>query len=155
MRRISITHKLVLYFITLGIISILIIGFYSFFTFKKALMERTFEQLTSIKVVKKKRIESFFSDRIHDIQFISKSEDIQNYLSNKKDIFPKRIHINAPIYNIKINRYLLPFLSSSTYYKSIFIVDKKGKTLHFNSAQSDTFYIPEPNTITQLSIYNL
>lgn len=67
MRKISLTEKIILNFMLLGMGIIIIIASYSFYTAKDALMNRTFEQLTSVRTVKKNQIESFFNDRFRDI----------------------------------------------------------------------------------------
>ncbi len=85
----SITEKLIFYFVSLGIVVIIIIGTYSYSFTKKALIKRTFEQLTSIRIEKKNRVEQFFKDRINEIKLIAKSEDVNPtckfvFVSNSK-----------------------------------------------------------------------
>lgn len=63
MKNVRISTKLIVYFVSLGIIIIFSIGFLSFKVSKKALVERTTEQLNSIKELKKKQIEQFFNER--------------------------------------------------------------------------------------------
>ena len=75
MKKISLTEKLILYFLTLGVSAIVIISVFAFFSTKGALMDRTFDQLTSLKIVKRHQIESFFNDRYRDLAFLSASED--------------------------------------------------------------------------------
>ena len=58
--RLSITEKLVLYFVLIGVLGIIVVGFYAFYSEKNALLNRTFDQLTSVKLTKKKQIELFF-----------------------------------------------------------------------------------------------
>ncbi|MEI6899728.1 MAG: histidine kinase, partial [Bacteroidota bacterium] len=41
-------------------------------------MERTFDQLTSLRIVKRHQVEAFFSDRFRDLAFLSSSEEINN-----------------------------------------------------------------------------
>ena len=66
----SITDRLVLYYVILGISSLAIIGYLSFYISKNALLERTFDQLTSVRVVKKDQIESWFAERMNEMKFL-------------------------------------------------------------------------------------
>lgn len=83
MKNITITEKLILYFVILGVIVITTIGSYSYYSAKQALINRTFDQLTSLRIEKKNRIEQFFSDRNRDIQLIANSKEVQNVLKSK------------------------------------------------------------------------
>jgi signal transduction histidine kinase len=67
----SLNEKLVLYFVLLGILVILVISAISFYGTKSALMSRTFDQLTSLRVVKKNQISQFYTDRARDIVFLA------------------------------------------------------------------------------------
>jgi hypothetical protein len=60
---ISLREKLILIFMFLGLGAIAIVSIFSFYSTKDALLTRTFDQLTSLRIVKEKQIESFFSDR--------------------------------------------------------------------------------------------
>ena len=80
MKNISITEKLIFYFVCLGIVVISIIGSYSYYFAKKALLNRTFDQLISLRLEKKNRIEQFFLDRNRDINLISKSEELKKIM---------------------------------------------------------------------------
>ncbi len=79
MRRfISIREKLVLFFILLGIISIGITSYLSYFNARTAILSRTFDQLTSLRIEKKKQIELFFNDRKKDLFLLSQSQVIDS-----------------------------------------------------------------------------
>jgi len=80
MRGISLGEKLVLYVIMLGIVAIAIISTFLFYSAKQALMDRTFDQLTSLRNTKKLQVEEFFMDRRRDITFLSESEDTRKLL---------------------------------------------------------------------------
>ncbi len=76
--KISLNEKLILYFLTLGLGAIFIISIFSFYGTKKALLNRTFDQLTSLRIVKKHQVELFFIDRVKDISILSESDDTRN-----------------------------------------------------------------------------
>ncbi len=73
MRIKSLSDKIVLYFVIIGISAIAIVSTYSFYTSKNALLSRTFDQLTSVRVVKKNQIEQFFNDRLSEFILICNS----------------------------------------------------------------------------------
>jgi signal transduction histidine kinase len=74
MKIISLGEKLILYFVMLGIGAIAIISSVAFYSTKEALISRTFDQLTSLRLVKKNQIEKFYADRMRDISFLSGTE---------------------------------------------------------------------------------
>ena len=80
MKNISITEKLIFYFVTLGVTVIVIVGSLTYYFAKQALLERTFDQLISLRLEKKNRIEQFFLDRDRDINLICKSEEIRKII---------------------------------------------------------------------------
>ena len=67
----SLSEKLILYFVLLGLGSIFLIGSVVFFSTRSALIDRTFDQLTSLRNVKKNSLEQFYSDRFHDAGFLA------------------------------------------------------------------------------------
>ncbi len=82
MRSIPISDKLIL--VSMGIITatIIIVGTYSFHYAKVAVLDRTFNQLTSVKSVKSKLIKNFFYNKIEEMKLIKSSTDIQNIIKN-------------------------------------------------------------------------
>ncbi|MCX6304770.1 MAG: sensor histidine kinase [Bacteroidetes bacterium] len=67
----SLSEKLILYFVLLGIGAIMIISTVSFYSTREALMGRTFDQLISLRIVKKNQIDQFYADRARDITFMA------------------------------------------------------------------------------------
>ncbi|MFZ4520719.1 MAG: HAMP domain-containing sensor histidine kinase [Bacteroidales bacterium] len=63
----SLSEKLILYFILLGLGAIAIISTVSFYSTREALIARTYDQLISLRIVKKNQIEQFYADRFRDI----------------------------------------------------------------------------------------
>ena len=128
MRNISITEKLILYFLMLGIGAIMLIGYYSYNNSRKALMTRTFDQLTSVRNVRKNQIESFFNDRVRDINLISRSKDIYNtilLLEENKIIAKPQLSV-------------LNFLISRNYYKKLFICNSKNDLIELKISPNDS-----------------
>ena len=73
--RIPITAKLILFVLVLSLVSIYVVGKYSFEKAKTALVERTFDQLTSLRIEKTNRIQNLFLQCENDINNISRSND--------------------------------------------------------------------------------
>ncbi|WP_320018574.1 histidine kinase [Labilibaculum manganireducens] len=67
----SLANKLLIYFVVLNLLSILIVGIFAYTQAKDALILRTFNQLTSVRIEKKKRVEDFFQQCIHETEAIS------------------------------------------------------------------------------------
>ena len=57
----SLAQKLFIYYLILSIITILVISYYSYYTANKALISRTYEQLTSVKFEKIQSLERYFA----------------------------------------------------------------------------------------------
>jgi len=120
MKSISITEKLIFYFVSLGIVAIITIGSYSYYFSKKALLNRTSDQLVSLRLEKKNRIEQFFLDRYRDIDIISKSEEIKKIIN----VLDSRAKSGDKIDKLQYNSYLSNYISSYGYYKHLYIVNR-------------------------------
>ena len=109
MKSISITEKLILYFVLLGVIVIFVVGTYSYHFSKQALLNRTYDQLISLRIEKKNRIEQFFEDRDREISLISKSPEIQKVIQLLGNFDKSQVEISK----IEKNSYISKHLSSS------------------------------------------
>ena len=69
----SLSEKLILYFVLLGIGAIAVVSWVSFNSASDALMGRTFDQLTSLRLVKKSQIAQFYADRARELRFLAKN----------------------------------------------------------------------------------
>jgi len=68
--KISITDKFLLFFVPFNLCAVMIASIALYYSAKDAIVNRTFDQLTSVRVVKTRQIESFFSETISRIQTI-------------------------------------------------------------------------------------
>jgi signal transduction histidine kinase len=118
--RTSIYHKLILYIFLLGIFVIVAVSLYSFITSRNAIMQRTFDQLTSLRVAKKAQVEQFFTDRVKEVGLFSHQEHsgIIQLNTGKSNL---RITFNSPGYFLNDN--FKKFFSASGYYNRIIIVN--------------------------------
>ncbi len=147
----TIVKKLIIYFLLLNIFTLVVVGSYSYYRAKDALVERTFDQLTSLRIEKKYRIERFFEDRILDLNLISKSEDVANIIQ----LLNSSLKENNSSFLIEqeYNNYLNKHLTSTNYYKQFYIINKKGQVVYFN-AKNDTI-LPNYTLVEYLPINNL
>jgi two-component system NarL family sensor kinase len=84
-RLISLTDKFILLFIAMGVIAAGLVSSTTYFLARDALMSRTFDQLTSVKSVKKRQIENFFNERKNEVNLLIQL--IQNRNSTISDKF--------------------------------------------------------------------
>ena len=122
----SISEKLILYFVGFGIVVIMVIGSYSYHTAKKALLNRTFDQLISLRLEKKNQIEQFFHDRDRELNLLAKSSEIKQ-LTN---LFCSNIKTD------NINSNLSSYISSFGYSQRLYIADNNGRIIDIDSIQS-------------------
>jgi len=72
---------MILYFLALGTGCIIITGFFSFLTARKALLARTYDQLTSVRLTRQASVESFFAERLQEIAYFAESgEKVMDHL---------------------------------------------------------------------------
>ena len=130
----TIVKKLIVYFLLLNILTVIVIGSYSYFRAKDALMKRTFDQLTSIRIEKKFRIERFFADRKIDMELVSRSEDAKNLLTYL-DHYKAGRHIDTTEINNEYNSFLRKHFFSGNFYKRFFVVSEAGEGLIFGASE--------------------
>ena len=128
MRKISLNEKLVLSFLTIGIGTIIIITTYSFISTRKALMERTSDQLTSLRVVKTKQVEDFLADRLKDVNLASKSEGIATLAARLDELENIDTPSLTALLNLQAGNTLFNNLESMQY-RGFSIVTRKGLTV--------------------------
>jgi signal transduction histidine kinase len=68
----SIARKLTVYFLFLSLASTSVIGFYSYVKAREALIDRTFEQLISLRTEKNNRLATYFDERLNEITSLAK-----------------------------------------------------------------------------------
>lgn len=128
MKNISLKYKLLALFLSLGLGSMIAISIYFYNKNKEAILQRTFEQLTSVRVVKKRQIETFFKDRIREIELVSRSEDIKKFLN----FVPQKGFKKHQQYYFNYDKYLNQYLHSGGYYDRFFISDLKQNIVSGN-----------------------
>jgi signal transduction histidine kinase len=129
MRNISLTEKLVLYFLFLGIVVISVISLYAFYSTKQALMNRTFDQLTSLRMVKRNQVEIFFGDRIKDMVLLAHAEEtrgiMKNVCLNGSQVKPAQ---KAALFE-DFHRFLKKYHTLTSYFNCIYFCGNNHETL--------------------------
>jgi len=95
-------------------VGLFLVGGYSYWIARKALLERTFDQLTSIREEKTQQVERFFNDRIREVEFASKLESVrqlteyfEHHISSNTNSLVKQFLTSSPVIDF--------FLSASCY----------------------------------------
>ncbi len=60
-----------------GLASVALVGIYSFYAAREAIVKRTIDQLVSVRAVKKQQIEYFFAEKMRSLRFLSLSHDMK------------------------------------------------------------------------------
>jgi signal transduction histidine kinase len=118
----SIYHKLILYIFFLGIFVIVVVSLYSFITARNAILDRTFDQLTSLRVAKKEQVEQFFNDRVKEVEFLS---NFVNSGAVKMGIPKSAGSTEQNSTEESLDPNFARFFKSGNYYAAVYIVSNK------------------------------
>ena len=121
LRNISLTEKLVLYFLLIGIGAISIIGVYAYYSTRNSLINRTFDQLTSLRQAKKNQVEIFFSDRIRDMILLAKAEETGEFISRINTGERKINDSERKILLTDYSDYLREYITLKSHFSSVFL----------------------------------
>jgi len=138
---ISLSEKLILYFMLLGFGAITIVSAFSFYSTKEALLERTFDQLTSLRIAKKNQVETFFSDRGRDLILVAGSEETKKMaalistgkLQSSQNVI-EQINSGNREFSLFVERYK----QLQDYFSSMIIVGKSGRIGIFHFSENDS-----------------
>ncbi len=90
MRTFTLSEKLSLNFISVCLLSVAVVGLYSYNSAKSALVNRTYQQLTSVRIEKQSQIGQYFHERISDFnltcQIFRKTKNLTAQNSDLDDI---------------------------------------------------------------------
>lgn len=132
----SIARKLIAYFLLLNILTVVVVSSYSYYRAKDALVKRTFDQLTSLRIEKKYRIERFFNDKIIDLGWISKTDEVKVIL----DIIGEKINGSSRIEKVSITEYenlIKKHFFSDNSYTRFYVINTSGNAVYFNISQDE------------------
>lgn len=80
----SLSHKITFNLIVVSLGACLIVGFVVYYSMKDAMLDRTFDQLMSVRTEKQNRLEKFFADRKYDIRLMSEEATIVSLMKEIK-----------------------------------------------------------------------
>jgi len=127
MRKISLNEKLVVYFVIIGVSGIFIVSAFAYYNSRQALLNRTFDQLTSVRVNKKKQVEAFFYNRLHDVGLMASTNEIcqlaQQIHNTPETVQANRLSASA------MNEYLFSYLKKSGYFSRLILLERSGANL--------------------------
>ncbi len=142
MRNTSLSDKLILYFLLISLSAIAMVGFYSFYNARKALLNRTFDQLTSVRVARKKQIEQFFNDRIKELKLISTSKEALNLINYRSQMQAGSKNQDRPSTKYKsdldLNWYFFYYLQSGNNYKGLYFINGDSDIVKINYTNPDS-----------------
>lgn len=140
MFRRSINRKLMILFFIVGVSALSVIGIYTYFNAKNALLKRTLDQLTSIRVIKKGQIEFFFNERYKNITLLSENDYLKNLA----------LELNQSKVNEKLSKhYPTPSLNYSQFgFNSMYLIlGSEENSLHVFKFQGEGIIKLEPDSI--------
>lgn len=146
--RTSIYHKLILYIFFLGIFVIVTVSLYSFITARNAILRRTFDQLSSLKVAKKEQVEQFFKDRLKEVKLFAHHENT-GIISIKTQKLDESISFFNS-FNERLDENYARFFKSGGYYSKVNIAcGEKFQSYNLDSVEK------KPIALNQVEKKNL
>jgi signal transduction histidine kinase len=148
MRRFSITEKLIIASLFLSILTILFVATYSFINTKEAILDRTFNQLTSVRVIKASLINQFFKNSIKEVRLAKSSADIKeiaasiNTFKSQQELIDAKLLTNHEQFTNEIQE---------IFFNRIFIIGKNNLVCPIKNGHDQ----PEDATNNQMFISEL
>lgn len=155
MRTIALSERLILNYIIVSAIAIAALGGLSYYLSREALLERTYNQLTSVRAVKKSQVENFFVDRQKEVSLIASSEELASattFLETKEstEALEAFKHMSG-------RGFLHHFLQTTDYYSRFRIMSLNGRSIVIdleNQSESPALIISENTAIERDSLFN-
>ena len=148
MRRFSITDKLIIASLLISVVTIIIVASFSYYNAKEAILDRSFHQLNSVRVIKTNLIEKFFSDCVKEVELAKSSQDIKYFVellnTDKLSNSAKTDFLNSPFINEL----------SKGYYSNIIIRASNGNWLSVNKLSENNFPFEEDKLLWDRTIEN-
>lgn len=147
MNDIKMKPKLITLFLLTGLVPILIVGWWSSQKASEALLQSSFNQLEGIRSIKKNQIEGFFTERLIDVEILSKSADTHFMF---KELFQYHQDTNVQAdgpYNTSTPAYkkiwqeksgdLTNYMTKYGYYDVFIICAKHGHVMYTAAKEAD------------------
>jgi signal transduction histidine kinase len=136
MRSTTLTEKLVIASFIISIVIILVVSSFTFNRAKTAILDRTFQQLTSVKVVKGNMLKRFFSNAIDEISLVKESKDVFNIVNEINAL--DTAFILESDYEISGSASFINQLKKKIY-DNVYIIGNRGIALNLNKSSFHKF----------------
>ncbi|MCS7017791.1 MAG: SpoIIE family protein phosphatase [Cytophagales bacterium] len=100
----SIRYKLILFFLVVAILPLLITAFLEYWHISGTLRQRSFDQLTSVREIKRKRVEAFFEHKRREIGFFAQSSMVIEAMKEFKATFDAMRTVSVSAQQIAVLR---------------------------------------------------
>lgn len=141
-RKISLRERLILNYVIVSILAILMVGAFSYYIARQALMERTLQQLTSVKMARKKQVEDFLYQQIRDLEMLARTDFVRQLSAG---ISGSRGAAEYPEMCRPGVSFIREYLNSNPYCRGIFIASGDGSAF-VSFEKSDTSITEGLNT---------
>lgn len=123
-RAVSIKNRLFIFSIIFCLVGLILVGGYSYLIARRALLSRTYNQLTAIREEKAVRVKNFFRDRLREVELISTSHEIKRFAENLNENFQEGLDSYLKTSSFTS---LISFLSNADSYSSFGILLPDGR----------------------------
>ena len=137
-KNIKISTKLIIVFLAIGIAAIAALGAISFTQSKDALEEKSIDELTAIREIKKNQINSFFKERIADLRVYSSNTAVEMAAERFISAYDTS-GMNSSIYKKWENAHgpkLKTYVNEYEYY-DLFFISNDGEVVYTVAKESD------------------
>jgi signal transduction histidine kinase len=152
MRNLTFAEKLILVVLIACTGAIVIVGSYSFYNAKSSIMARTFEQLTSVRTIRQRQVEQFFSDRLRETAMFASSQSIQELTQALLNESDQKLPLTQSPWETSSGYqfYLQDFLDDGGYCKSLILALPEGKIIQLYKANPDDEFTININLLSEL-----
>jgi len=138
MKNMKIASKITVVFLSIGILGVAVLGILSFRESKKAVMDKSYEQLTAVRDIKTNQLEAYFNGRFADIKVYANNTAIQMAVQRFVDAYHQG-GLNSEMYqqwsdahHAKLKQYIDEFE-----YYDLFFIDTKGEVVYSVTKEGD------------------
>ncbi len=138
MKSMKFTSKLTTYFLFIGIVSVTVLGIISYTSSRKALVNRTYDQLSSLRQLKKVQVEKFFDETLSDINVYANNSAVQMAVLRFVSAF-KDGGLNSEQYLewIRLHDAKLKLYAKEYGYYDIFFISPDGDIAYSSAKEKD------------------
>ncbi len=134
----SLSSRLILSFVSVGLVTVLLLGFISYQQSKNSLISQASKQLEAVREIKKNQIEGFFFERTGDITVFSRHPSVVDGLGSFLEVYNTH-GANSPAYD-SVNLIYGPHLTElkEVYgYYDLFLISNDGEIVYTVARESD------------------